>query len=89
MGALLRRTGFRVSKLTYLLALLFPAFVAQRLLAKLRRGQADSQAQVIRVSQWVNRFLIRLQSAELAIARRLSLPVGATVFCVAQKPQPK
>jgi SAM-dependent methyltransferase len=87
MGALLQRAGFRVSKLTYLLALLFPAFLVQRLLAKLRGERADSQAQVIRVSQWVNRFLIRLQAAELAIARRLSLPVGATVFCVAQKPK--
>jgi SAM-dependent methyltransferase len=86
LGRLMRRTGFRVSKLTYLLALLFPAFVAQRLLTKLRPTAENPQAQLVQVSKAVNRFLIRLQGAELAIARRLSLPFGATVFCVAQKP---
>src|SRR5207248_3273257 len=86
MGRLMRRTGFRVSKLTYLLALLFPAFVAQRLLTKLRPKADNAEAQLVPVSRTVNRFLIRLQGAELAIARRLYLPFGATVFCVAQKP---
>jgi len=89
IAALMRRTGFRVSKLTYLLALLFPAFVAQRLLTKLRPNAENPQAQLIRVGKLLNRFLIGLQGLELAVARRLSLPFGATVFCVAQKPFPK
>jgi SAM-dependent methyltransferase len=86
MATLMRRAGFRVSKLTYLLALLFPAFVAQRLLARLHPAPDHPKAQLVRVNQLVNRFLIRLQALELAIARHLSLPFGATVFCVAQKP---
>jgi ubiquinone/menaquinone biosynthesis C-methylase UbiE len=87
MAALMRKAGFGVAKQTYLLWLLFPAFVAQRLLTKLRR-RADPRAQLVRVSPAVNRLLIRLQAAELALARRVSLPFGATVFCVAQKPLP-
>ena len=43
----------------------------------------------MRVSKTLNRFLILLQGAELAVARRLSLPFGATVFCVARKPAPE
>jgi ubiquinone/menaquinone biosynthesis C-methylase UbiE len=89
MGVLMRRTGFRVSKLTYLLCLLFPAFLAQRLLARLRPRKEKPQAQVIPVGAFLNRLLIRLQGMELALARRLNLPFGATVFCVAQKPAPK
>lgn len=89
MAALMRRTGFRVSKLTYLLSLLFPAFVVQRMLAKLRLRPEKPQAQVVPVGKLLNRLLIRLQGMELAIARRLNLPFGATVFCVAQKPAPK
>jgi ubiquinone/menaquinone biosynthesis C-methylase UbiE len=89
VAGLMRRTGFRVSKLTYLLALLFPAFVAQRLLIRLRPHAENPQAQLVTVGKLMNRFLIRLQSLELAVARRLSLPFGATVFCVAQKPAPK
>jgi ubiquinone/menaquinone biosynthesis C-methylase UbiE len=85
MAALMRRSGFRVSKLTYLLALLFPAFVAQRLLTKLRPRTDNPQAQLVRVGKLLNRFLIRLQAIELALARHLSLPFGATVFCVGQK----
>jgi SAM-dependent methyltransferase len=88
VGGLMRRSGFRVSKLTYLLTLLFPAFVAQRLLTKLWPNTEKPQAQLVRVGKTLNRFLIRLQGAELAVARRLSLPLGATVFCVAQKPSP-
>ena len=65
---------------------LFPAFAAQRLLTKLSPMGGKPHAQLVQVSQWVNRFLIRLQAFELALARRLSLPFGATVFCVAQKP---
>jgi len=89
VAALMRRSGFQVSKLTYLLALLFPAFVAQRLLTKLRPNTENPQAQLVRVSKTLNRFLILLQGAELAVARRLSLPFGATVFCVARKPAPE
>jgi ubiquinone/menaquinone biosynthesis C-methylase UbiE len=89
MGALMRRTGFRVSKLTYLLWLLFPAFLAQRLLARLRPHKAKPQAQVVPVSGLVNRLLIRLQGMELALARHFNLPFGATVFCVGQKPSAK
>lgn len=89
IGRLMGRAGFRVSKLTYLLWLLFPAFVVQRLLAKLRRSDDNPQAQLVPVSAAVNRFLIRLQGAELALARHLNLPFGATVFCVAQKPSHK
>lgn len=84
----MQRAGFRISKLTYLLALLFPAFVIQRLLSRLRPKKDSPQAQLVPVGKTVNRFLIRLQSTELALARRLSLPFGATVFCVAQKPAP-
>src|SRR5437868_2489735 len=44
VAGLMRRTGFRVSKLTYLLALLFPAFVVQRLLIRLRGNTENPQA---------------------------------------------
>lgn len=86
IAALMHKSGFRVSKLTYLLVLLFPLFVAQRLLTRLRPGTGPPQAQLVPVGHSLNRCLIRLQAAELALARHLSLPFGATVFCVAQKP---
>jgi SAM-dependent methyltransferase len=87
MAALMRSAGFEVAKQTYLLWLLFPAFVLQRLLTRMRR-RADPKAQLVPVSGAVNRFLIFLQNMELALARRLRLPFGATVFCVARKPLP-
>jgi SAM-dependent methyltransferase len=87
MAALMRRAGFAVAKQTYLLWLLFPAFVFQRLLTRLHR-RADPKAQLVPVSGTVNRFLIGLQRIELALACRVRLPFGATVFCVARKPVP-
>jgi len=79
-------SGLRVEKLTYLLTALFPLAAATRLAT---RRRASGQAGLPSVSQALNRALIGLQAAELALARHTSLPFGLTVLAVARKPVPE
>jgi SAM-dependent methyltransferase len=83
---LVAAAGLELAKGTYLLTALFPVAAAQRLMARLRpSGQAV--AGLPPVPRWLNRMLIRLQRAELAVARRARLPWGLTVFVAARKPE--
>ncbi|MFN3652105.1 MAG: class I SAM-dependent methyltransferase [Armatimonadota bacterium] len=82
---LVRRSGLHVEKQTYLLSGLFPLAVAARLASRSRSGESAKLPQVPPI---VNRALIRFQDAELALARRLPLPFGLSILCVARKPVP-
>ncbi len=78
-------SGLVVEKQTYLLTALFPLAAAARLTA---RRKEDSSAGLPMVPRPLNRALIALQAAELAVARRASLPFGLSVVVVARKPVP-
>lgn len=80
-----QRSGLRVEKETYLLSALFPIAALMRLASK-RRSHAS--AGLPQVGPFLNRALLGIQSAELAVARKASLPFGLTVLAVARKPAP-
>jgi 2-polyprenyl-3-methyl-5-hydroxy-6-metoxy-1,4-benzoquinol methylase len=82
----IQAAGLTVAKMTYLLAFLFPVVALFRLADRLRPGKRPARAHLVPVPAVVNRLLIGLQSAELSLARRLALPFGVTLFCVARKP---
>jgi SAM-dependent methyltransferase len=84
---LIHGAGLRVERHTYLLAALFPLAAAVRLATR-NRKQHSAEAGLPRVSPLVNRALIGLQAAELAVARQASLPFGLSVLVVARKPVP-
>jgi len=77
--------GLTAVKLTYLLAVLFPAIALYRFADHLRRVRDRPKAHLVTIPPAVNHFLIALQNAELSLARRVSLPFGVTLFCVARK----
>lgn len=79
--------GFRVHRLTYVLAILLLPIALFRLaqrLCKRRRG-APQTAHII-LPDWLNRLLVRLLDIESRLARRVSLPFGVSIVCLAQKP---
>ena len=84
---LVHAAGLRVEKQTYLLAALFPVAAAMRLAARGRKP-GSAEAGLPRVPRLINQALIHFQAAELAIARRASLPFGLSVLAVARKPVP-
>jgi hypothetical protein len=80
----LEGAGLRVEGASYALWVLFPAFVASRLRARLRTG--DASTEISEVTSWVNRVLVALQDAEGYLASRLRLPWGSSVVAVGRKP---
>lgn len=85
MKACLEEAGFEVVRCTYSVFFLFPIVVITRFLEKRRKGPA--KASLPRVSNFVNKALIRLQSLEAGlIVSGINLPWGSSVVAVARKP---
>lgn len=84
---LLNSSGLHVDKQTYLLTALFPLAAAARMATRNRKYDSSTAA-LPKVHSLVNNALIGVQAAELAIARRASLPFGLSLLSVARKPLP-
>lgn len=82
---LIQSTELRVERQTHLLSALFPAAAMMRLAARGKKSHSP-EAKLPRVPGVVNRGLILFQAAELAVARRASLPFGLSILVVARKP---
>src|SRR5438445_321287 len=50
------------------------------------RKSAQPQASLVHVPGLLNRLLVGLIAAENALVRRMRLPFGVTVFCMAERP---
>ena len=77
--------GFRVLRATYGNTLLFPiaagARLAQRLMGRGQRAASDVQE----TAEMANRALSGVLALEARLLRRVDLPVGLSVICLAQK----
>lgn len=86
--ALLKGSGLRLEWQTYLLFALFPVAAAVRLARAHQHFDDPNECPALdvpRVPRLVNWALVRFLELELALARRVSLPVGLTVLTVARK----
>ena len=83
--SLLQGAGLQIERLTFLLSALFPLAAASRMV---QRGKSGESAGLPKVPGFVNQALIAFQAAELAVARKASLPFGLTVLAVGRKPVP-
>ena len=82
---LLRVAGLRVTRSTYAVSLLYPAKLLAKVIGPLVfRGKPESHT-FLRLPQIVNSFLIALMRLEAGLLRRVNLPFGTSVFCVARK----
>lgn len=80
--SLLCDSGFRIRKLTYWTTLLFPLAVLARTLRASSKGRDfDGYSSL----GWHNTFFDWLMRFELHLVRRVPMPFGVALFCVAQK----
>lgn len=84
MRAKLQRSGFTVLRATYAHFLLFPAIAAGRLLSRAVGGNG-AQSDVAEMPPLLNRMLTELYRVEVALLRRMDLPWGSSVLCLARK----
>ncbi|HTQ10948.1 MAG TPA: methyltransferase domain-containing protein [Fimbriimonadaceae bacterium] len=80
----LERAGFQVERLTYSVFILFPAVVVVRFFEKRKRGPA--KASLAALPNWLNAFLIGIQSVEGLLISSFNLPWGSSLIAVARKP---
>ena len=86
--------GLTITRLSYAMTLLYPVVWAVRrasILKSKRGGASDDpnaapKASLVAVPRFLNRLLIGLLALENVLIRRVRLPFGLSVFCLAQKP---
>lgn len=80
---LLEGVGMDVLRLTYANTLLFPVIAARRTLDRLLRRHGSDVEFLPAPMEWAFRHLLGI---EARLVRRLSLPLGASVFALARRP---
>ena len=74
----------RLKRLSYAMTFLYPAvWLVRRFF---RNPKKEPKASLVKVPRWLNSLLVRILSAENALVRRVTLPFGVSVFCMAERP---
>jgi SAM-dependent methyltransferase len=80
---LLEGEGLEIARLTYANSLLFPVIAVRRTLDRLTGRHGSDVGFLPPPLEWTFRNLL---AVEARLVRRLSLPIGASVFALARKP---
>jgi SAM-dependent methyltransferase len=76
--------GLDVQRATYAFTAVFPFFLAERAVRRLRRPSGEASLPAVPGS--VDRLLVRLSRVDRRLLRRRDLPFGSSVFLAAVKP---
>jgi SAM-dependent methyltransferase len=80
----IERSGFEVVRITYRNTLLSPLAVLVKLLRRARANTA-TKGDLVALPRAVNRALFCILALENYVARRVRMPFGVSVFCIARK----
>lgn len=88
LDRLVEGAGLSVTRSTYAFGAVFPLFLAERAVRRLRgsRGQAEG-SRLPSVSPRADSILMRLSALDRRVLQRWDLPVGSSVFLAAVKPR--
>jgi ubiquinone/menaquinone biosynthesis C-methylase UbiE len=78
------RARLKIEKLSYAMTFLYPVAWFVRKLGGLRKS--EPKASLVSVPGFANRILVGLLASENAVIRKINLPFGLSVFCVAERP---
>jgi SAM-dependent methyltransferase len=87
--ARLGASGLRVRRASYVNCVLFPAVAAARVgkrLLRRVRAPRPPRPEVYDLPSWLNRVLASCLTLERLALRRLDLPIGVSLLCLADKP---
>ena len=80
-----RDAGLQPRRVTHAFASVFPFFVAERLLRRLRRGRGSPEQRLPRVPPSLDRLLMTLCHLDETVLRRYNVPFGSSVLVAAVK----
>jgi len=83
----LKISGFKILRATYANTFLFPFIAIKRLLERFSPESQDSDVKP--TLQIINRFLTLIFYFEAVLISKIDLPIGLSLFVIAQKPSPK
>ncbi len=86
--AAVQQAGFTVERATYAFTSVFPAFVAERMVRRLRSSRHTHAADIVDVPAIptaLHHALMALSRVDDAMLRRADLPFGSSVFLAARK----
>jgi SAM-dependent methyltransferase len=82
-----RAAGLEPERITFTNSLLFPVALVWRLLSyRLGLGRFAPKHDFWPIPRWLNALLTQLYKVEAWLLRRMDLPVGVSVVCIARKP---
>jgi len=88
LRAAIEAAGLEAERITYLHALVFPVALIWRLASyRLGLGRFAPKTDFWAVPGWLNGLLATAYQFEACLLRRVDLPVGVSVACVARRPQ--
>jgi SAM-dependent methyltransferase len=83
VGERFAAASLQTQKLSYAMTFLYPVvWLVRRLFW---RNTKNPRASLVKVPVWINGLLVRLLSAENALVRKVTLPFGVSVFCMARR----
>ena len=80
----LRKSGFKVERISYFYSYLLPMAVLFRIVKSLGPNLKRS-SDFVALPSWANQLLLALSSAETKVVSRYSIPTGVSVVTVARK----
>ena len=88
LRALLERAGFRVERMTYTNAALFPVMLAVRGVQRLMglAPESEAEGEITVPPRPVNATLSALLAVEAGVVRAVPMPFGSSLLCLARKP---
>ncbi|HSK11212.1 MAG TPA: class I SAM-dependent methyltransferase [Vicinamibacterales bacterium] len=86
---LVEAAGFRVERLTYTNFTLFPLVLAVRATQRAMglKPAAEARGEITIPRRWINEPLAGLLALEARVLRRVDMPVGSSLLCLARKPR--
>lgn len=79
--------GFRIEKLSYVNAFLFPAVLMVRLWKRHVHSNGSPRSDLWPVSPLLNSILRSIYGLEVGLLPYVDMPVGSSLLCVARKPE--
>lgn len=83
VAEMVRQAGFKIIRITYRNTVFFPLACAMRIFNRLTRNRPESDLKSL--PAWLNNLLIKILMVENTVLHYMNLPIGLSIFCIANK----
>ena len=81
----LNKSGFKITRISYFFAFIFPLFVIYRILTKFKTSKKDPKTTNIIFPEIINNLFKKIMSLESILLKRINFPFGISIICIAKR----